>query len=106
MWPGWWAALPMLAAVPALAADFVELRMQVPPNGTGSSTLVLDRDRISSIVVNQGESVSFDLQITLDPDPRPRFVLHCRDLPTTSAAVAALTDRSNRQIDLTGRCQL
>jgi hypothetical protein len=95
------AAMP----APALAADFVELRLLVPPNGTGSSTVVIDRDRISSIVIDQGEGLTFQLEITLDPESKPRFVLRCRDLPIATATVAALTDRSTPLIDLTGRCQ-
>jgi hypothetical protein len=102
----WIVVLPALWTAPTAAADFVELRLLVPPNGTGSTTLVIDRDRVSSIVVNQGEGPNFQLQITLDPEAKPRFVLRCRDLPTTTAAVAALTSRSNGLVDLTGRCQL
>ena len=65
---------------------------------------MINRERLSSAVIVQAAGPSYEIQITMDLDTRPRFVIRCNDLPTARSIVDAVAKASSLMLDLTGRC--
>ena len=96
-----------LALVPslALAADLVELRRVLPPGEPGTTSLVLNRDGITAVTVEQTKGQSVSVEITLDPQAKQRFTVRCVDIGSARMVVDLLAARGGPALaDVSGRC--
>lgn len=89
----------------ASAADLVQLQQTLRPGSAGRTLVLIDRSRISSIVVERGTGQEETVSITLDPETKPRFTIRCIDEAATRQLVDSL--RSGVSVlDVTARCRL
>ena len=89
----------------AAAADIIELRRILPGDRPGVTGLLIDRGRISSITSEQAKGPAYEIRITIDPEPKPRFVVRCLDLATARSVTDLLAGRTTGPLDVTGRCE-
>lgn len=93
--------LPGLAA----AADLVELRRVLPPTEPGTTSLLVNRDAITAISVEQGKGPAVTIELTLDPQAKQRFVIRCLDIGSARSVLDALAARGGPPlVDVSGRC--
>lgn len=106
MTPGRALLLLLLLALPRLAAaaDPLLLEQAVEAGRSGTTHLVIDRQRISTILVEKEEGFAHRLAVTLDPDREPRLHLRCIDPATTRAMLEALRPGGPPVFQATGRC--
>ncbi|MDF1585098.1 hypothetical protein [Marinimicrococcus flavescens] len=93
-WPG-----------PAGAADPLLLEQALEAGTPGTSHLLLDRERISSVRVEKESGFEHRLAITFADEGKPRFTIRCIDPATTRALLDALRPGGPGVFQATGRCR-
>lgn len=87
-------------------ADSLLLQQTLPGNVAGKPFLLIDRARISHVVVSKDTSLRHQLSIRLATDPPASVELTCNDEAVTRQLLDALRQGALPTLDITGRCQL
>jgi hypothetical protein len=91
-------------AKPVAAADLVVLQQSIPADRTGRPFLMLDRERISAVMVERSDAFRHRIAITMDPEREARFIITCMDEASTRLVLDALRGGGPPAVDLTQRC--
>ncbi|MFO1070180.1 MAG: hypothetical protein U1E14_16830 [Geminicoccaceae bacterium] len=95
----------LLAPSLAAAADLVEIRRVMPPGEPGTTSLVLNRDAVTAIAVEQQKGTAVTIEVTLDPQAKQRFAIRCIDIGSARMVVDVLAARGGAAlVDVSGRC--
>ena len=93
-------------ALPAEAGDLLQLQQILQPGAAGRTFVLIDRARISSILVERGTGTEQTIAITLDPESKPRFSFRCIDEAAVRQLLDALRPGGMQILDVTSRCRL
>jgi hypothetical protein len=99
-------ALGVAGALPAAAADLLQLQQTLQPGTAGRTYVLIDRSRISSVQVERGTGTEQTITVTLDPESKPRFTFRCIDEAAVRQLLDALRPGGMQVLDVTSRCRL
>lgn len=103
--PGLATALAFMAATPVLA-DTLLLQQNIPGNTAGTPFLLIDRTRISQVMVRKDTGLTHQVTIRLATEPPVEIALSCNDEAITRQLLEALRRGAAATLDVTGRCRL
>lgn len=94
-----------MAATPVLA-DTLLLQQNIPGNTAGTPFLLIDRTRISQVMVRKDTGLTHQVTIRLATEPPVEIALSCNDEAITRQLLEALRRGAAATLDVTGRCRL
>lgn len=95
----------LLTVTPGETAELILLQRNIAPDVSGTTFLMLDRNRILLVRVRKEEGLEHQIEIGLAAEPTITIKLRCIDPAVTRQVLDALRTGGPPVLDVTARCE-